>query len=90
MKSKGPEGGGEMGECLCEVLDAGDEGEEVAVVELLLWSPNVLTVLEGDGVLMGVVVGVRGAGWGTEKMGVKVRLVIGGDDRGLIKVLVGE
>jgi len=56
--------------------------------ELLLQSPNVLTVLEGDGVLMGVVVGVRGAGWGTKKMWVKICLVVGGDDRGLVKGLV--
>jgi len=53
-----------------------------------LWSPNVLTVLERDGVLMGVVAGVRCAGWGTEEVGVEVRLVVGGDDRGLVDELM--
>ena len=84
MEGEGPEGGDEMGECLCEVLDAGDKGEEVVVCGLLLWSPDVLTILERDGVLMGVVAGVRSAGQGAEKMGVEVHLVIGGDDRGLV------
>jgi hypothetical protein len=60
----------------------------VLVDELLLQSPNVLTVLKRDGVLVGVVAGVRSAGWGAKKVGVKVCLVVGGDDRGLIEGLV--
>ena len=60
------------------------------VDELLLWSPNVLTVLKRDGVLVGVAAGVRSAGWGAEEVWVEVRLVVGGDDRGLIEVLVRE
>ena len=51
-------------------------------------SPNVLTVLKRDGVLVGVVAGVRGAGRGAKKVWVKVRLVIGGDDRGLVECLM--
>jgi hypothetical protein len=37
---------------------------------------------------MGVVAGVCGAGRGAKKMGVKVRLVVGRDDRGLVEGLV--
>ena len=80
MKSEGPEGGDKIRECLCEVLDAWDEGKEVAVVELLLRGPNILTILEGDSVLVGVVAGIRGAGWGAEEVRVKVCLFIGRDD----------
>jgi hypothetical protein len=68
MKYLGPERGDKVGECLCEVLDARDKGEEVAGDELLLRSPNVLSVLKRDGVLVGVVAGVRGAGRGAEKV----------------------
>jgi hypothetical protein len=53
-----------------------------------LQSPNVLTVLKRDGVLVGVGVGVCSAGQGAEKVGVEVRLVVGGDDRGFIKGLM--
>ena len=53
-----------------------------------MWSPNVLTVLEGDGVLMGVVAGVCGAGRGAKKVRVKVRLIVGRDGRGLVEGLV--
>ena len=53
-----------------------------------MWSPNVLTVLERDGVLVGVVVGVRCIGWGGEEVGVVVHLIVGGDDRGLIEELM--
>jgi len=55
-----------------------------------LWSPNVLTILKRDGVLVGVVVGVHGAGQGTKKVWVKVHLIVGGDDRGLVEGLVRE
>jgi hypothetical protein len=55
-----------------------------------LWSPNVLTVLKRDGVLVGVVAGVHGAGQGAKKVWVEVHLVIGRDDRGLVEVLVRE
>ena len=58
------------------------------VDELLLRSPNILTVLKRDGVLVGVVAGVRGAGRGAEEVWVEVRLVVGGDDRGLVKCLM--
>jgi hypothetical protein len=53
-----------------------------------LWSPNVLTVLKRDGVLVGVVVGVHGAGQGAEEVRVEVRLVVGRDNWGLIECLV--
>ena len=59
------------------------------VGELLLWSPNVLTVLKRNGILVWVGAGVRGAGWDTEKVGIEVCLVIGGDDWGLVEMLVG-
>ena len=53
-----------------------------------MWSPDILTVLVGDGVLMGVVVGVCGAGQGAKKVRVKVCLIVGRDDRGLVEGLV--
>jgi hypothetical protein len=53
-----------------------------------LWSPNVLTVLEGDGVLMRVIAGICSVGQGTKKVWVKVCLVVGGDDRGLVEGLM--
>ena len=53
-----------------------------------MWSPNILTVLKRDGVLMGVVVGICSVGQGTKKVWVKVHLIIGGDDRGLVEGLV--
>ena len=53
-------------------------------------SPNVLTVLKRDGVLVGVGAGVCGAGRGAEEVWVEVRLVVGGDDRGLVKMLMWE
>jgi hypothetical protein len=55
-----------------------------------LQSPNVLTVLKRDGVLVGVGAGVCGAGQGAEEEWVEVRLVVGRDDRGLVKMLVRE
>jgi hypothetical protein len=55
-----------------------------------LWSPNVLTVLKRDSVLMGVGAGVHGAGRGAEEVWVEVRLVVGGDDRRLVGVLMRE
>ena len=58
------------------------------VDELLLWSPDILTVLKGDSVLMGVVVGVCSAGQGAEEKWVKICLIVGRDDRGLIEGLV--
>jgi hypothetical protein len=42
------------------------------------------TILEGDSVLVGVIVGFRYAGWGVEKVRVEVCLVVGRDDRGLV------
>jgi hypothetical protein len=45
-----------------------------------LWSPDVLTILKGDGVLVWVVAGVRGAWQGAKKVWVEVRLVIVGDN----------
>jgi hypothetical protein len=60
------------------------------VDELLLRSTNVLTVLKRDGVLVGVVAGVRSIGWGTKKVWVKIHLIVGRDDRGLVKGLVWE
>ena len=53
-------------------------------------SPNVLTVLKRDGILVGVGAGVRGAGQGAEEVWVEVHLVVGGNDRGLVEVLVRE
>jgi hypothetical protein len=50
------------------------------VGELLLWSPNVLTVLKRDSVLVGVVMGVRGAGQGTKKVWVEVYFTVGRDN----------
>jgi hypothetical protein len=60
------------------------------VGELLLRSPNVLTVLKRDGVLVGVEAGVHGAGQGAEEVWVEVHLIVGRDDRGLVKMLVRE
>ena len=51
-------------------------------------SPNVLTVLERNGVLVGVAAGVHGARQGTKKVRVKVCLIVGRDDRGFVKQLV--
>ena len=48
--------------------------------ELLLWSPNDLTILKRDSVLMWVVAGVRGARQAAEKVWVKVCLTVGGDN----------
>ena len=53
-------------------------------------SPNVLTVLKRDGVLVGVGAGVRSAEWGAKEVWVEVCLIVGGDDRGLVEVLVRE
>jgi hypothetical protein len=58
------------------------------VGELLLQSPNVLTILEGDGVLVGVVADVHYIGQGTKEMRIEIHLVVGGDDRGLVEGLV--
>jgi hypothetical protein len=55
-----------------------------------LWSPDILTILKRNGVLMGVVAGVRGAGRNTKKVWVEVCLIIGRDDRGFIKRLMQE
>jgi hypothetical protein len=60
------------------------------VGELLLRSPNVLTVLKRDGVLVGVGAGVRGAGRGAEEVWVEVCLVGGGDDGGFVEMLMQE
>jgi hypothetical protein len=58
--------------------------------ELLLWSPNVLTILKRDSVLVWVVVGIRGARWGAEEMGVKVCLTVGRDNGQFIEKSVWE
>jgi hypothetical protein len=42
------------------------------------------TILEGDGVLIEVVVGLCCARWGVEKVRIEVCLIIGRDDWGLI------
>ena len=55
-----------------------------------MWSPDILTILKRDGVLVGVVAGVCGAGRGTKKVRVKVHLIVGGDNRGLVEGLVRE
>ena len=39
-------------------------------------SPNVLTILKRDGVLVGVGAGVCGAGWGAKEVWVEVPLVV--------------
>ena len=45
-----------------------------------MWSPNVLTILKRDSVLVGMVVGVRCAGRGAKKIWIKVCLTVGGDN----------
>ena len=47
-----------------------------------------LATRAASGLVVTVVVGVHGAGRGAKKMGVMVRLVIGGDDRGLVECLM--
>jgi hypothetical protein len=44
--------------------------------------------LERDGVLVEVVAGVCGAGWGAKEVRVEVHLIVGRDDRGLVDELM--
>ena len=55
-----------------------------------MWSPNVLTILKGDGVLVWVVAGVHGARQGAKEMGVKVCLTVGRDNGQFIEKSVWE
>src|SRR5712691_1854496 len=54
MINESPEWGDEVGALVVEVLVAGDVLQEVAVSELFLRAPDLVTVLVDDGVLVGV------------------------------------